>query len=601
MMSLGNATAAIGDSDDALVNSKILLKAGKPKAHCYDPVLLTLYLLTSYLSFGMVLWIMVAPASWLIGRSAWHREVLIPFLEEKEFYWLVPKEITTKYQEQSLIHVTHFLPGALWSLLVPFQLHPTWRNHNRSLHRFCGYVFVAASLAIATGVFIILDRDLTYDHFFQELPSQDNTSKKCFVLAFTLWFAASGIQSVRMARARKLELHQKWMIRHVAAGIWVAVQRLILVPICIVYMKKVTHPPPMNPSRWLQREMFAATALSALVMSVGIGEYTHRRIYIVQKQRIAISSTPLESDAFAEGGTDESSTDSVDPTSTGAEDEADLPKIKSPPTYSTEKNDPFLAGVYCVVTYLCIMMIVWVLLAPGSALLERSSYHREVLIPLLEDMGIFRVVAKHTVTKYQGHSLVQFTHILPAAVWSACIPFQLHPTWRNQHRSAHRRMGYLFAIVSLTMAFGVLVIVDRKLSFEHFFPDVPVTEHGFSTTIATPVVLLMALWFTMTLVEAIRMARARNLHLHQKWMVRHVASGVWVIGQRMIVFPSFYMIYYGEIVYPRPQKVPEWLRIKAFADSALIAIIFFVALGEITVRRLEYLRLQHKTTHHKAS
>jgi uncharacterized membrane protein len=595
MMSQGSTNAATGYSHDTMMS----LKAGKLNVHGYDPVLLTLYLLTSYLSFGMVLWIMVAPASWLIGRSAWHRKVLIPFLEDKEFYWLVPKEITTKYQDQSLIHVTHFLPGALWSLLIPFQLHPTWRNHYRRLHRLCGYVFVAASLAIAAGVFIILDRDLTYDHFFEELPTQDNTGKKSVMLAFTLWFAATGIQSVRMARSRKLELHQKWMVRHVAAGIWVSAQRLILVPICIGYMKTVTHPPPMNPSRWLQREMFAATALSALVICVCFGEYTHRRIYILHKQRIDISS--FESQGFAEGGTDESSTSSGDPTIKSTEEqEADLPKIKSPPTYSKEKNDPFLACVYCFVTYLCIMMVVWILWAPGSAMLERSSYHREILIPLLEDMGIFRVAAKHTVTKYQGHSLVQFTHILPAAVWSACIPFQLHPTWRIQHRSAHRGMGYLFVIVSLTMAFGVFVIVDRKLSFEHFFPDVPVTEHGFSTTIATPVVLLMALWFTMTLVEAIRMARARKLHLHQKWMVRHVASGVWVIGQRLWCFPV-YMIYYGEIVYPRPHKVPEWLRIKAFADSALVAIILFVALGEITVRRLEYLRLQHKTKHHKVS
>ena len=33
---------------------------------------------------------------------------------------------------------------------------------------------------------------------------------------------------------------------------------------------------------------------------------------------------------------------------------------------------------------------------------------------------------------------MKFTHILPAAIWSALIPVQLHPTIRSKYRRAHR-------------------------------------------------------------------------------------------------------------------------------------------------------------------
>lgn len=196
-----------------------------------DQVLKGMYWVTCYLCASMFSWIMVTPASWLIGYSALHRDILLPLLVDMGVFFLVPTSIVTKYSDQPLIHLTHILPGALWVAIIPFQLHPTWRNSHRKLHRLLGYVFVAASLLIATGVFIILDRDLTYHHFFDQLPPvEDDRGENLFLSALTLWFAGTGLQAVRMARARDFDRHQKWMLRHVAAGLWVAAQRMLIIP-----------------------------------------------------------------------------------------------------------------------------------------------------------------------------------------------------------------------------------------------------------------------------------------------------------------------------------------------------------------------------------
>ncbi|CAB9523069.1 expressed unknown protein [Seminavis robusta] len=263
--------------------------------------------------------------------------------------------------------------------------------------------------------------------------------------------------------------------------------------------------------------------------------------------------------------------------------------VSAPKTVSYhEKDDPVLAGVYLLVCYLCFGMVGWILVAPASWLFEYSSFHQNVLLPFWEEIGIFRVVPAHTVTKYKGQTLAKLTHIIPAAIWAGIVPFQLHPTWRNRHRSLHRRMGYLFAVVSISVDFGILVIMHKKLSFEYYYPDVLVSEYTLSAHLAAPTFILLVIWFFYTLVESIRMARAGKIHLHQRWMVRHVASGIWVSTQRFLTIPC-YMIY-GEFAWPRPQTVPSAFGMQAFGDGGMIAIFATLLLGEYTVRRLEHLR-----------
>lgn len=252
----------------------------------YDPIMKGVHIATACLSFSMVVWIMFVPASWLIGRSWFHREVVLPYLERQNFFFVAAATSTiTKFQDHSLVHFTHLIPSAIWSGIVPFQLHPTWRNQNRKLHRVLGYLFFASCFPVTAGVFIILHRKLTYEHFFPDLePNPLLVYQDYFLGSIAIWFLITAIQAVRMARAKKILDHKKWMYRHVASGIWIAVQRIILYPIVIVYFK-LTLGPNEKAGRWAQRETFSVTGTLAYWLTILLGEYVHRRASMLRKQK----------------------------------------------------------------------------------------------------------------------------------------------------------------------------------------------------------------------------------------------------------------------------------------------------------------------------
>ena len=267
------------DALDNLPKAKRLDGQSPPQKPEYDPVLRRLYIATTYFCFSMVGWIMLLPASWLIGRSRLHREVILPYLEKQTpFFLVVPSSIVSKYQGHSLVHFTHLVPSAIWAAIIPFQLHPTWRQNNRKLHRILGYFFLATTFLVAIGVIVILHRKLTYEHFFPDLePNLGHAMQKYFMAAMAIWFVATAIQSVRMARAKKIREHQKWMYRHVASGIWIAVQRLVFIPLAIAYVKLILGPSE-KPSQWIQREIFAGSAELSYVICIYLGEYAHKRV-----------------------------------------------------------------------------------------------------------------------------------------------------------------------------------------------------------------------------------------------------------------------------------------------------------------------------------
>ena len=133
------------------------------------------------------------------------------------------------------------------------------------------------------------------------------------------------------------------------------------------------------------------------------------------------------------------------------------------------RDEAMLRMLFSFLCFLSVMMVVWILYFPGSWLIGRSQFHDDLIMPALDG----KVIPVEIVTKYEGHNLVQLTHILPGAIWAGAIPFQLNPSFRKRHPVAHRRIGYTFLSCSLLMAMGIFIILHRKLSFEHFFEDLP--------------------------------------------------------------------------------------------------------------------------------
>ena len=209
----------------------------------------------------------------------------------------VPVHILTKYAGHTAVHLTHVLPGAIWAGLVPFQLHPTLRQRRPRLHRIAGYIFVAISLLMAVGVFIILQRNLLFEHYFDVPPNDEKDAFSIllqllpptqeFLSCLALYHMGTMVAAIGAARKQRFAQHRQWMIRHVASGIWVALQRLLLLT---VGQAMVLLVPPITPAQ--QRNTFRLAAYIAIIICIGMGEYV---IYVLGKQQSKSStrySTP---------------------------------------------------------------------------------------------------------------------------------------------------------------------------------------------------------------------------------------------------------------------------------------------------------------------
>jgi len=231
----------------------------------------------------------------------------------------------------------------------------------------------------------------------------------------------------------------------------------------------------------------------------------------------------------------------------------------------------FLMVLYVTVTALCGMMVVWILVNPGTAYLGNWEGHDA----LVEKTWRERVmpVPLNLVLKYKGHRAVQFTHVLPAALWAMLVPLQLHPSVRKNYRTLHRRTGYLFTILGFMIAGGVGIIGHRGLYFHADFPDIP--EHMHTSAIGldfvpfVPCFQCLAAWFVLSLLLAVWEARRKRFARHNAFILRHVAAGIWIAPQRiylLVLFPTT----------PERQK-------EVFGDGAILGVLLTVVCAELAI------------------
>jgi hypothetical protein len=57
----------------------------------------------------------------------------------------------------------------------------------------------------------------------------------------------------------------------------------------------------------------------------------------------------------------------------------------------------------------------------------------------------------------------------------------------------------------------------------------------YSNTMVSRVIKAMALWFCVTGITALVAARRRDFSAHKVWVIRHVASGIWVSIMRAMI------------------------------------------------------------------
>lgn len=219
-----------------------------------------------------------------------------------------------------------------------------------------------------------------------------------------------------------------------------------------------------------------------------------------------------------------------------------------------------LRVLYLGVASQAIFMLFWMTVVPGS--LRNAWAGKE--------------------SKYSGQYLVQFTHILPAAVWSLAIIFQLHPGFRKKHRQWHRRMGYACLTSAVAIAFGFAVIEYRQLDWIHRdFGDIPLDEavSGLGFGWINPLLFLrcVAILFLSFAGLALRAILRGDFVTHRKWILRHIGMGLWIAGQRIyVVGRSIFAAVASEPLTRRESK-------EIFTDGIYVGMAFTVLGAELGV------------------
>lgn len=215
-------------------------------------------------------------------------------------------------------------------------------------------------------------------------------------------------------------------------------------------------------------------------------------------------------------------------------------------------------------------MVGWILIYPSSWLMGHSESHDRWITETLVEPYDGTQISPKVVTKYNGHPDVQFTHTLPAAIWSAAIPFQLHQGFRKTYKASHRRTGYAFLGCSLLMTVGIFLIVIKKLTFDYDYEGLAPPMSKFVEIKTKATVLGMGVWFAFTSTMAVFEARKKRFQSHKHYIYRHIGSGLWVAVQRLLI-PAF-----------GPQENPEAMRDR-FGDAAFIGFSITFSLGELAV------------------
>lgn len=121
-----------------------------------------------------------------------------------------------------------------------------------------------SSLLMTVGMFLIIIRKLTYENDYDaEVPplaAIDQMRTKAAVVAMGIWFAYTSVMAVVKAKAKDFQSHKYYIYRHCGSGLWVAIQRVII----------LASGPQKDASQ--MRDLFENAAWIAYVASICVAE-----------------------------------------------------------------------------------------------------------------------------------------------------------------------------------------------------------------------------------------------------------------------------------------------------------------------------------------
>jgi len=155
------------------------------------------------------------------------------FPERRGKIFPIPPSTLLKYSQQWAVQFTHTLPAVGWTILIPLQIYPGAKR--LQYHKQLGYVFVVLGLLMMAGFCVIDRRGLVFTHFdYPNIAAGDHVSAMgldfishdWLMRVAAAWFTFTLILAVYYARQKQFAAHRRFIYRHIASGLWVAVQRL---------------------------------------------------------------------------------------------------------------------------------------------------------------------------------------------------------------------------------------------------------------------------------------------------------------------------------------------------------------------------------------
>jgi len=251
--------------------------------------------------------------------------------------------------------------------------------------------------------------------------------------------------------------------------------------------------------------------------------------------------------------------------------------------YAINRLDTKLRYIYIITTCLCIFMVTWIIIAPGTAFVNSEK-------PGWRDKLVSEMNASSThlppklLTKYEGQTLVAYTHIFPAAVWAMAVPLQFHPLIRKKYRTFHKFLGRVFVYTSFLLMIGFVIILHRGLSYENYLEGVePIVIPGTSLRCVDAGLYMLAARFLYCAVVAVDFAKKKVFDHHQYWMIKHCSMGMWVIIQRFlgILISQWYGFVYGQYT------ASAYYQGRLFLVTGVLGIIASVAIGQYAILLLK--------------
>ncbi|CAM9951603.1 unnamed protein product [Ectocarpus sp. 12 AP-2014] len=155
----------------------------------------------------------------------------------------------------------HILPAGLWSVIAPLQLNPSFRAKHRTAHRRLGRLFIFMSVSISLGLIPLV---------LNVAPKTPDSRGGSGALLFAGYFLVTGLLAVHHARNKRFAHHRVWMLRHVAMGYSVHMQRLLghltwwMFPLLMPRFTELT-----NDGMELRARVFALYFVAGVALTVG--------------------------------------------------------------------------------------------------------------------------------------------------------------------------------------------------------------------------------------------------------------------------------------------------------------------------------------------